>query len=295
MKKNKIKQKSSRRLLIGAPMMILSIIIVIIVVPMILMMGGELLDITRSAVKMNPNIDDGYLIAEFEDPTDDLLRVVPAGRIYQGAAKALDICRFSVKKVKFSPLSGVGIVPRMNLVFEFNGELPNPHDSEHKFSLPVIHVYIDAPDKSFEKKMSERVTNVSFAEDEWDYQVIVDGMHEQALIFDSGGNLLGKSLGIYLNYEWEKVTAADGKTESQVKNTRITVGLPMKILGDPSKGEWSYYVVVGLADFRNSSMMLSSESETEPQIFDAVEPEDAQPIEIEPGARIKLLPLKIKN
>lgn len=294
MKENKIKQKKSPRLLIGAPMMVLSIIMVCIVVPITFIFGGKLGDIVKSAgIKMDPNIYNGYLIAEFEDPSGDLLRPVPVGGIYRGSAKALDIRKFSVKKVKFNPLAGVGIAPRLNLVFEFEGKLPNPFDSKCGFSLPVIHVYINAPDKFSEKKVSDKTVDVIFAEDEWDYQVIIDGMHEQALIYDSGGNFLGEGLGLYLNYEEEEVTGADGKIESRVKYTRITAGLPMKMLGDPSQGEWSYYVVVGLADLRNPSMMFPSENESEPQIFDCVQPEDA--IEIESGAWPKLLPLKVKN
>jgi hypothetical protein len=44
----------------------------------------------------------------------------------------------------------------------------------------------------------------------------------------------------------------------------------MKILGDPAKGEWSYYVFVGLVDLRNPSMMFASEESPYPQIFDYI-------------------------
>jgi len=272
-------RESSKKLLAAAPMMVISIIIVAVILPMSMVIGTALLEVLQSArIKMNPNLDDGYVIAEFSDPAHDLLREVPHGEKFSGSDKALDIRKFSVKKVRFHPLSGVGIAPRLNLVFSFDTEFPNPHHSEHKFSLPVIHVYIDAPGKSSPKKTSDKTADIDFAGDGWDYQVIIDGMHEQARIFDVHGNLLDKSLGIYINYERENTGR---RRKGRIKSTSITAGLPMEMLGDPAQGEWSYYVVVGLADLGNPSMMMPPENEDQPQIFDCVQPRGSPPLKMD--------------
>ncbi len=292
--KNKNIHKKPRRLLIGFPMMIISIILVLITVPMVIIFNKNISNTMKSAgIKMNPNIDDGYLIAEFEDPYGDLLRKLPLSDMYENAENALDICKFSVKRVKFHPLAGVGIAPRLNLTFRFNGKFPNPFQSENKFSLPVIHVYINAPNKISEKISSNKIVDICLVEKKWDYQIIIDGLHEQARIFDTEGKLIGTGLGLYLDYEYEKVVNDSHETENRVKSTRITVGLPMKILGDPAKGEWAYYVLIGLADLNHYSMMLPAENETEPQIFDVVLPKEVPSTEF--GKRPELFPLKIKN
>ena len=288
------KNKKNKGFLRGIPMMILSIIIVLGAVPIVMIFGESMSDIMKSAgVKMHPNLDDGYLIAEFHDPYDDLLRKLPLNSIYENAENALDIGKFSVKKVEFKQLSGMGIEPRLNLTFEFKSEFPNPFNSESEFSLPVIHVYINAPGVSPEKIESNKVAGVTFAGNDWNYQVIVDGLHAQARIFDTAGKLLGKGLGLYINYEYEEVEIDSSKTENRIKSTRITAGLPMAILGDPAKGEWSYYVLVGLIDSKNYSMMLPAENEFGTQIFDVVHPNDPPSIKFD--AQSKVLPLKIKN
>lgn len=290
------KPQSSRKLLRGTPMMILALLIVLVGVPMSFMMGGKFVDLlTSTGMKRNPNIVGGYLISEFQDPADDLLRTVPDGTLFQDSARALDILRFSVTKVRFHPLAGMGIAPRVNLVFEFDGKLPNPQDSERKFSSAAIHVYIDAPYKSSSGRSSDKVIPVSFLEDEWDYQVIIDGMHEQARIFDREGNLLGKGLGLYVNYEGDEPdTFGDGIVRN-VTGTHLTAALPMKLIGDPSEGKWSYYVAIGLADLRNPTMMLLPESGTDPPIFDCVLPEGSATVKLDEKGQLVLLPLKGKK
>jgi len=263
--------------------MILSILVVCVIVPMGFILSGKFSHLLKSlGLETSPNYNDGYVIAEFADPADDLLAPIPGNEIYKDAANALDIRVFSVKKVKFHALSGMGIAPRFNLTFQFNGKLPNPYESAQKFSLPVIHVYIDHHGKAIEKKISKKVqfANVDFGE-EWDYQVIIDGMHDQARIYDSNGQLLGHSLGLYVNYQEDnEAPKTQAKTKQQRKpsdpdqlfsgTTGITVGLPMKILGDPAKGQWSYHVFIGLVDLRNPSMMFTSEESPYPLIFDSI-------------------------
>lgn len=288
--------QQARKLLHGTPMMILALLVVLVGVPLSFMMGGKFVDLLKaSGMKKNPNIDDGYVIAEFTDPADDLLRAVPDNQLYKDAALSLDIRKFSIKKVRFHPLAGVGIAPRVNLVFEFDGKLPNPHDSERKFSAAVIHVYINSPYKTSPSKRTEKVIPVSFSEDDWDYQVIIDGMHEQARIFDREGNLLGKGLGIYVNYDGDEPDVFGNGTVKNVKGTKITAALPLKLIGDPSKGEWEYYVAIGLADLQNPTMMLLSENKKEPPIFDCVLPEDSGNVRYDGEGRLQLQPLRKKG
>jgi hypothetical protein len=279
-------------------MMIFTLLVVLVGVPTSFMMGEKFVDLlTSTGIKKTPNIDGGYPIAEFQDPADDLLRTVPDSTFYQDSARALDILKFSVTKVRFNPIAGAGIAPRMNLVFEFEGKLPNPHQSERKFSSATIHVYIDAPDKSSTGGLSDKVIPVSFRGDKWDYQVIIDGMHEQARIFDREGNLFGKGLGLYVNYEGDKpenVVLGDAIVQN-VTSTTITAALPLKLIGDPSKGEWSYYVAIGLADVTNPTMMLLPENETDPPIHDCVLPEDSASIEFDENGQLVLRPLKGKQ
>jgi hypothetical protein len=78
------------------------------------------------------------------------------------------------------------------------------------------------------------------------------------------------------------------------KNTRITTALPMKILGDPSQGEWNYYVAVGLADLRSPSLMYPPQQEGESEIFDCVLPPGAEAIKTAQG-KPELSPLMVGN
>jgi hypothetical protein len=281
---NQQKEKKSRIGFKSNLIMILSILVVCIIVPMGFILSGKFSHLLKSlGLKTSPNFNDGYVIAEFVDPANDLLGPIPGNEIYKDAANALDIRKFSVKKVKFHALSGMGIAPRFNLTFIFDGKLPNPYESKQKFSLPVIHVYINHHGKTIEKKISKKVqfANIDFVEEEWDYQVVIDGMHDQARIYGPGGQLLGDGLGLYIHYQQEnEAPKTQVKTKQQRKpsppnqlfsgTTRITVGLPMKILGDPAEGEWSYYVFIGLLDLRNPSMMFASEESPYPRIFDYI-------------------------
>jgi len=281
---NQQKEKKSKIGIKSNLIMILSILVVCVIVPMGFIFSGKFSHLLKSlGMETSPNYNDGYVIAEFTDPANDLLAPIPGSEIYKDAANALDLREFSVKKVKFHPLSGMGIAPRLNLSFRFNGKLPNPYESAQKFSLPVIHVYIDRHGKTFEKKIAKKVqfANIAFGEEEWDYQVVIDGMHDQARIYDPNGQLLGHSLGLYINYQEDKETPkTQAKTKQQQKpsdqnqlfrgTTRLTVGLPMKILGDPAKGQWSYYVFIGLVDMRNPSMMYASDESPYPLIFDSI-------------------------
>lgn len=279
---NQQKEKKSNIGFKSNLIMIVSILVVCVIVPMGFILSGKFSHLLKSlGLETSPNYNDGNVIVEFTDPADDLLGPIPGNELYKDAARALDIQKFSVKKVKFHPLSGMGIAPRFNLTFQFDGKLPNPHESKQKFSLPVIHVYINHHGKAIGKKISKKIqyANIDLPGEEWDFQVVIDGMHDQARIYDPKGQLLGHSLGLYINYQQDKeAPRTRAKTKRQQKpltqnqvfkgTTKITVGLPMKILGDPAIGQWSYYVFIGLVDLRNPSMMFVSEESPYPQIFD---------------------------
>ena len=291
--------------------MLLSLVVVFVIVPMTFIKWIDFSNLVQAAgVTLNPNINDGALVAEFEDPAGDLLRTVPGGENFKDAAAALDIRKFAVKKVMFHPLSGMGIEPRLNLIFHLDGVPPNPQQSKHGFSLPVFHVYIKAPGNRHQKvenEASDKTANILFAGGEWDYQVVVDGLHEQARIYDGEGNLLGRGLGLYVNYMEESVpkteeagtkldVVKDKKAQPPKikKSTRITAALPMEILGDPSRGEWLYYVAVGLSDLRSPSLMYPPQHEGESEIFDCVLPPGAELVKTSQGTP-ELPPLRVEN
>ncbi len=228
-------------------MMIVSMLVVCVVVPLGFILGGQFAGwLSSVGVHPSPNLADGYPIAEFEgfDGTPGT------------APDALAIRRFSVKKVSFRPLSGMGIAPRLNLCFEFDGSLPDPQNSVKGFSSTVIHVFLRAPGKPETPAVSERVPAVEFAGPAWTYQVIIDGLHDQARIYDNQGNLIGRGLGLYMRHEDPPAIRVEGGPK--VSRTLLTAALPMKQLGDPAVGDWLAYVIVGLSDARHPSMMLHS-------------------------------------
>lgn len=300
-------EKKSHTLLKGVPMMVIALFFVLIVVPAVFVMSDRFADLLQSSgVRLNPNIDGGRVIAEFEDAAADLLREIPPGRSFEDASRALDIRRFSVKKVAFRPYSGMGIEPRLNLVFQFDGVLPNPMQSDRQFSLPVIHVYIKAPGQDVQPVETDRMAHVDLEGSDWTYQVIIDGFHESARIFDTGGNLLANGLDLFVKnrreervFEADKVTAAlekGQKKEPAMKEvTRITAALPMELLGDPEQGEWRFFVVVGLADLGSPSMLYPRRKPEEPEIFDCVLPDEAEEFGITADGRFRLAPLVVKN
>jgi len=294
-------------------MMLVAVIVVLVVVPAVFVFAGRFSDaLERAGVRLSPNIDDGKVIAEFDDAADDLLRAVPADATSADAARALDVRKFSVKKVAFRRFSGIGIEPRLNLVFEFDGVLPDPFQTEQQFSLPVIHVYIKAPDHPAAPVTSDKMARVELDGAGWDYQVIVDGFHETARVFDTGGRLVGRGLDLFVQhrhderiFEADKVTAGLEKGQEEPagersepvagESTRITAALPMELLGDPEVGEWSYFVVVGMADLGSPSMLAPGRAPGEPEIFDCVLPEPSAAGRVAEDGTAIIEPLVVAN
>ncbi|MCU0285458.1 MAG: hypothetical protein MUF15_03560, partial [Acidobacteria bacterium] len=99
---------------------------------------------------------------------------------------------------------------------------------------------------------SPRVACFDFGSEEWDFQVIIDGYHEQPRIFNAAGELLGEGLGIYIRSD---------------KNTKLTAALPLDIIGDPSYGEWSFIVMTGFTDLHNSALIAAPAKEGEKGIY----------------------------
>lgn len=271
-------------------MIIVSIIVILIFIPLVFMEGKLFEEFLISAgIKNSPNVNDGYLIAEFDDPSGDLLLPLPHDSVYQDARNALDIRKFSVKKVEFNSLSGVGIDARLNVCFEFDGAQPNPFDFKKGFSFPVMHVYIKSPGAKVTKSISDKTAKVNFIEGLWNYQVIIDGTHEQARVFDNNGKFLFNGLGLYVNYEYEK--GRKGK-QNYITKTKITAGLPLKLMGDPAQGEWKYYVVTGLLDVKNLSMLYQTGKDSS-DVFDYVASNSLSRFKTDSSGRLSLSPLTV--
>ncbi len=276
-------------------MMIVSVLVVCVGVPLVFIFMGAFPPWLQSiGVHASPNFAGGYPIASF-GTFDRQTSRLPPQLSAAGVERALAIRRFSVTKVAYHSLSGVGIAPRLNLVFEFDGQLPDPQNSSSKFSLTVIHVYIKAPGKTPGTAASDKVAEVEFVDPGWDYEVIIDGFHDQLRIFDSGGNLVGRGVGLYVDYQYAGDNGNSVRPERRVIATTITAALPMKLLGDPASGQWLYYVLVGLGDSRHPSMMLHSAPDGGLDVFCRAVPEGlAQPLSTASGKPI-LMPLLVSN
>ncbi len=270
-------------------MMIISIVAVCVIVPAGFIVSNSFSTWLKNiGIHANPNLAGGYPVAEFEMsrpviPADS----APADALV--AREALSLRRFSVKKVAFRRWSGMSIAPRLNLCFEFDGPLPDPHNSSSKFSATTIHVYIQAPGKTAAPVDSGRLPNVELAGMDWNYQVIVDGFHEQARIFDTHGTLVGQGLGLYVESQSPQ---GDKQIRRDLQRTTITAGLPLETIGDPSRGNWRYYVLVGLSDSRNSSMILHSYGSGALELFGGALAEEGEPV---PPAKPRLRPLIVSN
>ena len=273
-------------------LMIVSIILVLFVIPLVFINANKFEEyLISSGIINSPNLKDGYLIAEFNDPAGDLLLQLPHETIYDNAQNTLDIRNFSIKKVAFNSLSGVGIDARLNVCFEFDGEQPNPFEFKNKFSFPVMHVYLLTPDAKTVGNISNKTATVKFGSNSWNYQVIIDGTHEQARVFDNTGKFLFNGLGLYVKFEYEK--GYKGK-QNHITKTIITAGLPLELIGDPAEGRWEYYVLTGLLDVKNPSMLYRP-LEDSSNVFDYVAPDSSSRFEIDSSGRLSLSPLVINN
>ncbi len=275
-------------------MMVVSIVVALFLVPLSFVLSGPFVEWLRSAgVHAAPNLAGGRRVAELGGFDLCVPQVLSAG---EGDAreirKALAIRGFSVSKVAFRPGSGMGIAPRLNLSLEFDGELPDPHNSAKGFSLTVVHVYIQAPNAGAQPVTSRRVASVDFSGPRWRYQVIIDGFHDQARIFDTEGKLIGRGLGLYLRPERAARSGQANETQPRVITTRLTAALPLELVGDPERGDWAYYVLVGVVDSTSPSMMRHSGSAGGLELFAGALAEDWRP---GAAAKPRLRPLIVKN
>ncbi len=278
----------------GNLVMAFSVLVVLVGVPMAFILAGSFSDWLRTTgVHANPNLTGGYPIAEFS-VFERHWSGSPESAGFSQTENALAIRRFRIKKVAFRPMSGMGIEPRMNLIFEFDGELPDPHNSSQKFSATVVHVYIKAPGKKAEAVTSEKVARVDFGDEGWNYQVIIDGLHDQARVFDGSGTLVTRGLGLFVDYEYAPGSGSKRQAKRLPVKTTLTAALPMRSIGDPAVGDWQYYVLIGIADSRHPSMMMHSTPDGGLAIYSAAVPE-GQRLESATGARPRLMPLVVTN
>ncbi len=248
-------------------MMVFSVLVVCVGVPATFVLSGPFSSWLESAgLHLTPNLAGGYRVAEFTG-FEPVVREVPAGVDPSEIRRALALRRFSISKVAFRKWSGVGIAPRLNLNFEFAGLLPNPQDSPQNFSMTVIHVYLKTPGSKEGPASSDKAANANFVGAAWNYQVIIDGFHDQARVYDRSGRLVARGLGLYVDRENAPSETRDDARQGEAATTRITAALPMEFLGDPSKGDWQYHVLVGLIDSRHPSMMLHSAADGSLRVF----------------------------
>jgi hypothetical protein len=66
----------------------------------------------------------------------------------------------------------------------------------------------------------------------------------------------------------------------------------MDVIGDPSRGDWRYYVLAGLSDSRNPSMMLHSGQNGALEAYSGAVLESGKPAA---GGRPRLRPLDVNN
>jgi hypothetical protein len=275
-------------------MLAVCVVAALLIVPLSFMLAEPFSAWLKSVgVHAAPNFDDGRLIAEESNIERSLPQTLPpgVGEVHD-VGRALAMRRLSVKKVAFRPGSGMGIAPRVNLCFEFDGELPDPHDSAKGFSLTVVHVYIAAPGAMKRPPSSNRAASVDFAGPAWTYQVIIDGLHDQARIFDSAGQLIGRGLGLYVRPERAASKGQAKGAKAPVVKTRVTAALPLALLGDPDRGEWAFYVLVGVADSTHPSLMRHAGPAGRLEIFAGALADGARP---DATARPRLRPLIVKG
>ncbi len=276
---------------LAVPMMILSILAVCVVVPM----GFIASDVfTRwleaVGIRMTPNLAGGYPVASFTN-FGRLAGSVPSGMDSSEVGRALAVRRFSVSKVAFRRFSGIGIAPRVNLCFEFEGKLPDPQNSPSRFSMTTMHVYLKTSTARQSLVNSARSARIDFEEPGWDFQVIIDGFHDQPMIYDTRGTLAARGLGLYVDGgagAGERAGSGSGASSRTV----VTAALPLDFLGDPSQGDWRFYVLVGLSDSRDPSMMLHPGPDAPPAVFCAALSAGDR---ASPGARPCLRALAMRN
>jgi len=275
--------------------MVLSIVVVCVLVPMAFIFSGWFVARLESAgIHATPNFAGGYAVAEF-DRFESNLSSPPPGVDQGEMRKALAVRRFSVRKVAFNRWAGMGIEPRLNLGFEFEGQLPDPQNSSGRFSETTIHVYIKAPGRNARTATSDKAARVDFSGLPWDYEVIADGLHDQARIFDVDGNLVARGLGLFLDYTYAPDQAQKAGAGRAIARTSLTVALPMRVLGDPAKGAWQYYVLIGLSDSRHPSMMLHSSPDGGLGVFCRAIGAEAPPPAPAAGVRPVLPALLVSN
>ena len=279
----------------SVPVLAAAFLVVAFCVPLAFIFSGRVArGLQTAGVRLSPNLDGGAAVAAFADPVGDLLRPVPPAYAGAGVARALDLRSFAVKKVRYSPWAGMGLDSRLNLVFTFEGPLPTDGAPDGGFTQPVVHVYLRAPGRPAWPSFIDRAARADFAGGCWNYLVIVDGSHSLARIYDQRGQLVGRALGQYLENAEEEKPEPDGTEKNGARRpTTLTVALPMELLGDPARGDWSYWVLTGLADLRSPSMLYPPAGEGGLQVFDTVQPAGTSGVRRSADGRPLLVPLTV--
>ncbi|MCG2811075.1 MAG: hypothetical protein L6428_06430 [Candidatus Aminicenantes bacterium] len=250
METQEIKKQGRRRWLVA-----FAWLAVLVIVPLCFMLSDRFtLALKSLGVQLHPNLDDGKKLAEgmviASPPVKEAL-------YDRNNADLRNMRSFAVKEVVFRRFSGMGIADRLNLSFEFAGKLSDPHQSSQHFSNIVIHIFFGGG-KTKKKPTTESpriIPPVAFQEGSWQYQVIIDGFHDQPRIYDENGRLIALGLGLYLKQEnW------DGKGDGKIVSTRLTAALPRGLIRSLLKKPIRFYIIAGAPDLRSPCLLRLDES-----------------------------------
>lgn len=197
------------------PLMLLAIALILLGIPALGVGGVVLLNRLYSrGFTINENYSGGKLVGSWEDMKDDLAPL-PAG-LPSNAPGSLDVVRFTARTQEFTPWAGLGMEPRLNLIFDFKGTLVNEAMSSVGFSLPVIRVEMEGP------AAGERLT------------VIMDGFHNQARIYRADGSYAAEGIDLYV----DDTNIEKGPNQKPVvSGDRVVASLPLAVF--PRGAAWT--------------------------------------------------------
>lgn len=247
-------------------------------------------------VKSSENFNGGKLIAEFNDPVNDLIRPMNPNYIYRNFIHELDVIKFTISKVEFSKLSALDMPARINFIYNFSTPLKIKYNSNEEFSLPLIHILIDSPHINNRKNRNPDLFYKLNGPD-WDYKIIIGGNFSSAQIYTYDGKKIENPIPTYKGIKEQIIYGirVPNKSELELKHDVIMAGVPIEIIGDMSKGEWSIYTFTTINDPANPGSSMPSNDSDLPIIYDIIYPENILNIDLAYGPRPQLLPLQIAN
>lgn len=288
----------SHQLARSIPLMLLCFAIVFGALPLyVSLKDGFIKGLKELGVKEHHNYTGGKIIAEFKDKHWDLLRRAPKKLERPGMYEALDLVKLQIAKVEFDPWSPISLPARINFIFHFGGNQINPEKLKHGFSLPTLHVYVQAPGHTFGHGDHDKLIKAKLQGPGYSHQIIISPYFDQAKIYDFKGKYLGKGVSMYLKQKKQVIYGSsrlEKPSDTPFSRKKLTVGIPISLLGDPEQGRWSYYVALGLSDPNTPTQIRKSETKHLPEIYDVINPRSIINIELSRGPRPQILPLMVQ-